>query len=144
MNRRTTLLALMLVAALAWAISLGATFGNNVPRADPVVGCTAGRGNDPLPSRQKLAQTIAQPATPDNNIEPIPGDNCTRSSSCLKLGCWKVFGGSQYAYSNGIPSCVKDPDPKCYDVSCYVETYYTANCKGEREGSWVTKRGCRR
>ncbi len=140
MNRRTTLLALMLVAALAWAISLGATFGNNVPKADPGVGCTAKRGNDPLPSRQKLAQTIA---TPDP-IEPIIGDNCTKSSSCLKLGCWRVFGGSQYAYSNGIPSCIKDPNPKCYDVSCYVKTYYSVDCTGEGEGSWVTKRGCRR
>lgn len=141
MKRLNLLVSLALACAMAWAVSLNIAFAADVPATSDVAPCQA-VPSDHVPSPQKLAQLIKlQTQKP---IEPVPGDNCTKSPSCLKLGCWRVFGGSQYAYSNRIPSCIKDPDPKCYDVSCYVKTYYSADCTGEGEGSWVTKRGCRR
>lgn len=140
MKRTTLLTCLIPIAVAAWAISLGATFAHNVPKADDSGGgCKAVHSNDP-PSRQKLARLTA---TPDP-ATPVPGDNCTKFGSCRKPGCWRVFGGSQKAFSNRIPGCIKNSDPKCYNVQCYVKTYYSRDCTGEGEGSWVTKRGCRR
>jgi hypothetical protein len=139
--KRTTLLAMLIpFAVLAWVISLSVAFASNAPLAEGG-GCKVVHSN-PLPSRQKLARTTMQQLEP---IPPVPvPDNCTKFGSCRKTGCWRVFGGSQKTFSNRIPGCVKDPNPKCFDVQCYVETFYTGDCTGEKEASWVTKRGCRR
>ena len=140
--KRTTLLAMLIpIPPLAWATSLSVAFASNAPLAE-VGGCTAVHSNDSLLSPQKLARTTMQQLEP---IPPVPvPDNCTKFGSCRKTGCWRVFGGSQKTFSNRIPGCVKDPNPKCFDVQCYVETFYSRDCTGEKEASWVTKRGCRR
>lgn len=142
MKRLNLLVSLALACAMAWAVSLNIAFAADVPATSDVAPCRA-VPSDRVPSKETLAHHLSQQQA--EPIEPLPGDNCTHFASCGKLGCWRVFGGSQKVWNNRIPSCIKDPNPKCYDVQCRVATYGSADCTGDPiEDSWVTKRGCRR
>lgn len=70
--------------------------------------------------------------------------NCGNQSSCGKLGCFPILGGSVYKWGNGILNCKREgKPPKCYDVYCLVTTYDTRNCSGEPlDRTYVLKRGC--
>lgn len=143
---------LSITALFAWAVSHEVAYAGEVPPPEIISGPCASKSNKggAKLSPQELSK-IAQQKTsqkavsqPSQFIDPIPVDNCTKTASCRNIGCRDIRGGSQRVFSNGIPSCERDPNPKCFTVYCVVYSYGTRKCQGEPiDDSPVPMRGCR-
>lgn len=153
-SRGVQAVILVVLAAIVWTVSVGMTHASSNPSVPDPPPCQVGCTSDvSAVSRAELATLLRNnasvsfaPANPPGTGGIEPNANCASVSSCgERLGCWKVFGGgSQYKYGNKIPACVRNGDRNCFDVKCYVKTYFNRNCSGEPDDEgWVDARGCK-